>query len=255
MARTPTERDASFTAFGLDRHPSQEPTTPLQPASESENAASSSDDPELREFASLEELSVDPSSHDVVVRVPSPLVSRLVGKSGAGIRELQSLSGASINMSKDGGPLRAARISGNYPETHLCAILVMQKLTPRDQSAKHTRLAALAAYFRSKCERSYVMEHFNVPVEHVGRIFGRGGLVLREIQEQSRAKIEIPRQSVPSEHARVLHISGSREAVTACIGLLRSRMVRDPREDQADHTVPYPDSYVPDARVSVSCTP
>lgn len=88
----------------------------------------------------------------------------------------------------------------------------MQKLTPRDQSAKHTRLAALAAYFRSKCEvciwlppampdipssnvvqRPYVVEQFTVPVEHVGRVFGRGGLVLREIQDQSRAKIEIPR--------------------------------------------------------------
>ena len=89
MARTPTERDGAFTAFALERHPSQDPTTPLQPAPESENAASSSEDPELREFASLEELSVDASSHDVVVRVPSPLVSRFVNKIPLQSRQLE----------------------------------------------------------------------------------------------------------------------------------------------------------------------
>lgn len=254
MARTPTDREAAFEALQRsvsqgDRIPgqsqSQDPgqQTP-KVESEHDSAGSIIEDPELREFSAMEEFSLEPTSRNVLVRIASPLVPKLVGKSGAGIRELQNLSGASVNVSKDGA-VHIARISGTFPETHLCAILVAQRLTPRDHSARHTRLSALAAYFRSKCERAHVVEPFAVPVEHVGRVFGWGGRMLREVQELSRAKIEIPRESVPSEHARVLHISGTREAVQTCAAMLRARMARD---DTADHAVPLSESYVPESK-------
>lgn len=239
MPQTPTNKPDSTPA----------PATPVQQDASSAasfaSASFGSEDAEVQEFCSMDEFSIDPDSHDVLVRVLSPLVPRLVGKSGAGIKEVQSLSGASLTLSKERGT-HCARISGTYPETHLCAVFVAQKITPREETVKHTRLAALATYFRSRCQKSYVEEQFVVPVEYLGYIIGKGGVTLREIQEQSNAKIEIPRQSVPSEFARVMNISGSREAVQTCIGLLRMRM--QARDEYVEHSVPYTEMYGQDAR-------
>ena len=72
----------------------------------------------------------------------------MIGKNGLVIKELQSQSGAFINMAKEGDVYRIARISGNYPETHLCALLLVQKFTSREDAPKHDKLDALIRFYK-----------------------------------------------------------------------------------------------------------
>lgn len=206
----------------------------------SANTSMSSDVSEsLRDFGSLEEISIDAATHEILVKVPSALVGRMIGRNGLVIKELQSLSGAFINMGKDGEQFKIARISGNFPETHICALFLVQKFTPRDATAKHEKIESLLRHFRKQApEKATVIEQVTVPAEHVSRIIGKGGSALREVQERTRAKIEIPRHSVPSEQSRTLTVSGSRDDVRACVELLQSRIASRDDGPRSDHAVP-----------------
>eukprot|EP00047_Mylnosiga_fluctuans_P001668 m.221373 g.221373 ORF g.221373 m.221373 type:complete len:455 (-) comp10571_c0_seq1:123-1487(-) len=207
----------------------------------------------LEEFKTFEEISVDPATSEILVKVPSELVGRMIGKGGLVIKELQSHSGAFINMAKEGEVHRIARISGNYPETHLCALMLVARFTPREDTRKHERLDALIAAFKKlRPLKPFVVENFNVPAEHVGRIIGRGGHMIRELQEQSHAKIDIPKAYPGIDSHRVLTISGSPEEVAACRELLRARIStldsRDGHQDSIDGSFAFHDmaggSYV-----------
>lgn len=180
------------------------------------------------DFQSIEEISVDPSTSDLLVKVPSDQVGRMIGKSGQVVRDLQGKSGAFINMGKDGDTHRIAQISGNYPETYLCAVLLVAKLTPRENTAKHEMLDRLAQFFHKNRAMPHVVESFAVPEEHLGRVIGKSGHTLRELQELSRARIEFPKTApVAPEHHRVLLISGAPEEVAHCRELLTARISRD----------------------------
>jgi len=230
------------TVPSLDPNPREEPakddSVPTQ-APEATGEQASADGPSqtsdeavesLSEFRSIEEISVDPNTNELLVKVPSEQVGRMIGKNGLVIKELQSQSGAFINMAKEGEVYRLARISGNYPETHLCALLLVQKFTPREDSRKHDKLEQLIRFCKkNRPVKPFIVENFSVPEEHLGRVIGKGGHTLREIQEQSHAKIDLPKAAAASEHHRVLMISGSPEEVAQCRELLKARIT--PRED------------------------
>jgi len=182
-------------------------------------------DTNLEDFKTLDEISVDEGTSELLVKVPSDLVGRMIGKNGLVIKELQSHSGAFINIAKEGEVFRIARISGNYPETHLCALMLVSRFTPRDDSMKHEKLERLLTSYRKlRPLKPFVVENFNVPAEHVGRIIGRGGHTIRELQDLTHAKIDIPKACPGVDSHRVLTISGSPEEVSHCRDLLRTRI-------------------------------
>jgi len=186
----------------------QEPATPVAPSKDvvlvNPATTSSQSEPSttaIDAFKSIEEISVDPATSELLVKVPSELVGRMIGKNGLVIKELQSHSGAFINMAKEGEVFRIARISGNYPETHLCALMLVARFTPRDDVAKHEKLESLITEFKKmRPLKPFLVENFNVPAEHVGRIIGRGGHTIRELQEPVTPGSMFLRPSLASSH-------------------------------------------------------
>jgi far upstream element-binding protein len=67
-----------------------------------------------------------------------------------------------------------------------------------------------------------------IPAEHVGRVIGKSGQTIRQIQELSGAQIDLPRESNPGESFRVLTITGSEPEVAYCAQLLQLKIT--PRE-------------------------
>jgi len=223
-------------------------TVPEMPTSAAPSSAStvpeSTSPPEvpdanLEEFKTLDEICVDENTSELLVKVPSELVGRMIGKNGLVIKELQSHSGAFINMAKEGEVFRIARISGNYPETHLCALMLVSRFTSREDLAKHEKLERLLSSYRKlRPLKPFVVENFNVPAEHVGRIIGRGGHTIRELQDVTHAKIDIPKACPGVDSHRVLTISGSPEEVAHCRDLLRTRIAHLEAAREAHETDP-----------------
>lgn len=177
----------------------------------------------LHDFNSLEEISVDADTQELLVKVPSESVGRMIGRNGQVIKDLQGQSGAFINMGKDGDVHRIARISGNYPETHLCALLLVQKFTPRENAPKQEKLETMIRFCRKNRNQPHTVEEFAVPEESLGRVIGRGGHMLREIQERSHARIDLPKTAATAGH-RVLVLSGSPEEIASCRDLLKAQI-------------------------------
>lgn len=46
---------------------------------------------------------------------------------------------------------------------------------------------------RAHVQRLYVVESFSLPSEALSRVIGKGGAMLRELQDRTHAKIDLPR--------------------------------------------------------------
>lgn len=177
-----------------------------------------------QQLLAMGEISVEPNG-DVLVKVPADLVGRMIGKHGTVIKELQLQSGAFINMAKEGEVFRIARITGDQWEARLCACLLVDKFTPADNTEKRTCLEDLISHYRAvgnRPARAYQVESMSLPPDMVTRLVGRGGLLLRELQDKTRAKIDLPRSMGGDEMRKVVTISGTTAEVAACRELIRN---------------------------------
>lgn len=182
-----------------------------------------------QQLLALGEVSVEPNG-DVLVKVPADLVGRMIGKHGTVIKELQLQSGAFINMAKEGEVFRIARITGGQYEARLCACLLADKFTPADNTEKRARIEELIAHYRAignRPARVYQVESMSLPPDMVARLVGRGGLLLRELQDKTRAKIDLPRSTGGDEMRKVVTISGTMADVATCRELIRT-MAHEP---------------------------
>lgn len=252
------EREQIVPGAPLEKEPASPARAPHSPAASASDLTmgspgTSKEQEEMeRQLLRIEEVSVEGA--DVLVKVPADLVGRMIGKHGTVIKELQLQSGAFINMSKDGEVFRIARISGGQAEARLCACLLVEKFTSADNAEKRARLEELIAHYRvvgNRPVRQYVVESFTMPAETLARIVGRGGLLLRELQDKSHAKIDLPRSTGSDEARKVVTISGTSPEVAACRELLRSVM--------HDYPTHYPEEsyyqYDPAHQVVPSRTP
>lgn len=68
-----------------------------------------------------------------------------------------------------------------------------------------------------------------IPSQHVGRVIGKNGQTIRQIQELSGAQIDLPKESRPGEDFRVLTVTGTEPEVNYCCQLLQIKIT--PREE------------------------
>ncbi len=102
-------------------------------------------------------------------------------------------------------------MSGTAEQTQLCELLLMLRLTPREDTARLETLRASLERFAVCSHRHqkwsiplnsfvsfffplqarYTEAQVAVPAEHVGRIIGRNGQTIRHLQHQSGAVIDL----------------------------------------------------------------
>ncbi|XP_053395068.1 probable ATP-dependent RNA helicase DDX43 [Mercenaria mercenaria] len=180
----------------------------------------------------------DGSGDSKVISVPSNRVGRIIGKGGSKIRELQDDSGAKIDVKRDNqGEMTTVELSGSADAISKATQLINDLVNDGgDRSSRSFGGSSMSNGFnepastfgggRSESNRGFgrsqhgdSAESINVPSSNVGRIIGKGGSKIRELQDESGANIKVQRDS-DSYGETVVEISGSAEAVSKAKDLI-----------------------------------
>lgn len=135
--------------------------------------------------------------------VSSLYVGRVIGRGGEMIRDLQARSGCKIDVDQNvphGAPriisYRGTRKTIDFAK-RLLAILCTEK-------GKDANLPLGQA----------VMKKVQVPGAVIGKIIGRGGEMIRKLQSESQAKIQVDHSAGMDQNHRQVTITGMKESVS-----------------------------------------
>lgn len=136
--------------------------------------------------------------------VSSLYVGRVIGKGGEMIRDLQARSGCQIDVDQ------------NVP--HGAPRIITYKGTPTDVAFAKQLVAMLCKEGAKDTDLPLgkaVRKIVQVPSNVIGKIIGRGGEMIRELQNRSRGKIQVDHSGAGmDEHYRQVIVTGVPESVT-----------------------------------------
>ncbi|XP_074543039.1 insulin-like growth factor 2 mRNA-binding protein 3 isoform X2 [Halichoeres trimaculatus] len=139
-----------------------------------------------------------PESETVYLFVPSPSVGAIIGKQGQHIKQLSHFAGASIKIAPAEGMDAKQRkvIIVGPPEAQFKAqCRLFGKLKEEN-------------FFGPK-EEVKLEAHIKVPSFAAGRVIGKGGKTVNELQNLTCAEVVVPRDQTPDENDQVIvKISG-----------------------------------------------
>uniref|UniRef100_A0A671T295 Insulin-like growth factor 2 mRNA-binding protein 2 n=1 Tax=Sinocyclocheilus anshuiensis TaxID=1608454 RepID=A0A671T295_9TELE len=128
----------------------------------------------------------------VYLFVPTPAVGALIGKKGQHIRELAHYAGASIKIAAPDNP--------DDPER-----MVIITGPPEAQFKAQGRIYGKLKeenFFTAK-EDVKLEAHIKVPLTAAGRVIGKGGKTVNELQNLTSAEVIVPRDQTPDENDEV----------------------------------------------------
>jgi len=161
------------------------------------------------------------------ILVPNFIAGKLIGKGGANINELQSRYSASIQLSAN---------KEFYPGTEDRIVTVSAE---KEQIIRFTSYMIEHVLEEPESERN-VRHDVKLVVTNVaaGLVIGKGGATIKDIQEQSSAKINISKRDGCISNERVLVISGDvPQRLDAC-GRIIEKMAEEP-DKMSSSTVKY----------------
>ncbi|GIY54445.1 far upstream element-binding protein 1 [Caerostris darwini] len=154
--------------------------------------------------------------------IPGPKVGLLIGKGGENIRNLQEKGGVKMVLIQDGPQQtthdKPLRISGDPQKVEFAKQMVMDLLAQKDMERN---------YMNGGTQTNEIM----VPRQAVGVVIGKGGDMIKRIQQDSGARVQFiqGKEDLPGD--KVCQISGSIDQVqksSAMIqDLIQSVLVRD----------------------------
>mmetsp|Transcript_359 Transcript_359/g.741 ORF Transcript_359/g.741 Transcript_359/m.741 type:complete len:600 (-) Transcript_359:198-1997(-) len=141
-------------------------------------------------------------------------VGRIIGKGGETIRDLQARSGCHIDVNQNverGAPRIITYRGRRHEDIHFAKQLVAILCTEDNASlSKHAELPLGRA----------TMKQIQVPESIIGRIIGRGGEMIRELQSKSHARIQVDHSGEAAagmdssaDHGRQVTITGTKDSV------------------------------------------
>jgi len=140
----------------------------------------------------------------VKVEVPDADVGLIIGKGGTTIKSIQETTGASIQIPTSGNP--------DNPSVRTISIT-----HPNEQGANAAKeqiqnlLNSKPSYAQNQGPQTSVQ--IMIPDKDVGLCIGRQGCVIREMQNKTGTRIQIPSQPTPGQPHRVATVSGSKAGV------------------------------------------
>ncbi|XP_075964611.1 insulin-like growth factor 2 mRNA-binding protein 2a [Anarhichas minor] len=139
-----------------------------------------------------------PEQEVVYLFIPTQAVGALIGKKGQHIKQLAHFAGASIKIAPAEGPdvpLRMVIISGTAEAQFKAQGQIHRKLKEEN-------------FFSAK-EEVKLETHIKVPSTAAGRVIGKGGKTVNELQNLTSAEVIVPRDQTPDENDEVfVKISG-----------------------------------------------
>ncbi|XP_057596051.1 insulin-like growth factor 2 mRNA-binding protein 2 isoform X4 [Hippopotamus amphibius kiboko] len=134
-----------------------------------------------------------PEQEIVNLFIPTQAVGAIIGKKGAHIKQLARFAGASIKIAPAEGPDASERmvIITGPPEAQFKAQgRIFGKLKEEN-------------FFNPK-EEVKLEAHIRVPSSTAGRVIGKGGKTVNELQNLTSAEVIVPRDQTPDENEEVI---------------------------------------------------
>lgn len=132
------------------------------------------------------------------IRLPSSLVGFLIGRNGLTVRQIQDQTGTSVAVSRDtGADLREITISGDALGVSRCENLILEHITPH-MTGSGNAISSVSVM---------------VPDEKVGLVIGKRGAIIRQLQDQSHAKIFMPSGQPLETPEKEIRIVGSPDQI------------------------------------------
>ncbi|KAG7669905.1 hypothetical protein Ndes2437B_g06106 [Nannochloris sp. 'desiccata'] len=165
----------------------------------------------------------------VVVKflIPNAAAGSIIGKGGAHISEIQTQSGARMQLSKSGefypgsmeGQDRILLVSGTVDQLLTALHLVLSKLM-----SEPTALQSVQSKEGDKLQLRML-----VHTRLCGTLIGKGGATIRSFNEDSHAAFNIsPPPSLPGLTERVVRISGDLDGLMRAVALVVTKLSENP---------------------------
>merc|ERR1740116_341814 len=144
-------------------------------------------------------IAAGPGMSSEQVMVPDNMVGLIIGRGGEQITKLQAESGCKIQMSQDsqGMPHRLCTLTGSAEAISIAKSMIDQ----------------IIANEGSRGGRGGAGFEMMVPGHLVARIIGKGGEVIKALQEETGAKIVIIQESKEFAAEKLLKITGPPDKV------------------------------------------
>ncbi|KAM6063122.1 insulin-like growth factor 2 mRNA-binding protein 2 isoform 3-T3 [Chlamydotis macqueenii] len=134
-----------------------------------------------------------PEQEVVNLFIPTQAVGAIIGKKGQHIKQLARFAGASIKIAPAEGPDASERmviITGSPEAQFKAQGRIFGKLKEEN-------------FFNPK-EEVKLEAHIKVPSFAAGRVIGKGGKTVNELQNLTSAEVIVPRDQTPDENAEVI---------------------------------------------------
>ncbi|CAJ1930533.1 unnamed protein product [Cylindrotheca closterium] len=147
----------------------------------------------------------------VKVEVPDADVGLIIGKGGSTIKSIQESTGASIQIPPSGNDDNPTvrTISITHPNEH--------GANAAKQQVEHV-LSSKPSY--AQASGPQITIEIMIPDKDVGLCIGRGGCVIKEMQNKSGTRIQVPSYPTPGQPHRVATVSGTKEGCAKVQGMI-----------------------------------
>lgn len=147
----------------------------------------------------------------VTVQVPNNDVGLVIGKSGTTIRSIQERSGANVQIPSgpDVGNPMIRTVNITHPDkegAEFAKTLIEEVLSSK--TSHHQGSHGGGAVGSSPSDISVQVQ---IPDKDVGMCIGKSGCVIREMQQKTQTRIQIPSQPTPGQMCRIATVSGPQE--------------------------------------------
>jgi len=147
----------------------------------------------------------------VTVAVPNNDVGLIIGKGGMTIRSIQERSAANIQIPQspdhDNPSIRTVNITHTNKEGAEFAKTLIEEVL----SAKQNHGGGGGGYGGGGGGAGGVSVQVQIPDQDVGMCIGKSGCVIREMQQRTQTRIQIPSQPTPGQMYRLATVTGPAE--------------------------------------------
>ena len=140
----------------------------------------------------------------VTLQVPDGDVGLVIGKGGANIKSIQLQSQANVQIPQQGDV--------DNPSVRTVTITAP---TQEGAALAKSLIEATLANKISAPSMNEVSLELEVPDKDVGMVIGRGGCVIKEMQNRTRCRIQIPQMCAPGSPNRLITVYGPADGVTS----------------------------------------
>ncbi|XP_042898307.1 far upstream element-binding protein 1 isoform X2 [Parasteatoda tepidariorum] len=178
-----------------------------------------------------------PDGHSIVeMMIPGPKVGLVIGKGGETIRNLQERAAVKMVLIQDGpqqtSQEKPLRITGEPDKCEYAKQLVMDLITEKELETLQRGFEGTNEYGSSAGgQRSGNTHEIMVPKQAVGVVIGKGGDMIKKIQQDSGARVQFLNVKEEGPEDKVCVVTGTPEQIQAASSfisdLIQSVLVRD----------------------------